>query len=157
MRTTLGEKSWLVLKSLSSEAAFSLSSLGGGGVRPPGLGNVPVEPAGRPCALHGLLACSICSSDLLLLQHPRSARIPREAALPFPDKVIHPRKRELGSGKSGVPVTLSNITGLYLIQIGFSVEGARSRSKGICELKRSPGVFGCSGDQGTASDLWIWY
>lgn len=109
-----GKKSWLIFKYLSYKAALSLSS-GSGSVRPPGLGNVPVEPAGRPRAFHGLLACFIRSSDLLLLQHSRSARIPREASLPFPDKVIHPWKRELGSGTSGVRVPLHSITGLYLM------------------------------------------
>lgn len=94
-------------------------SSGSGGVRPSGLGNVPVEPAGGPRALHGLLACFICSSDLLLLQHPRSACFPGEASLPFPDKVIHPWKRDRGSGKSGVQAAFSNGTGLYLVKVGL--------------------------------------
>lgn len=129
----MGEKSWLIFKYLSSKAALSLSSPGSGGVRPPGLGNVPVEPAGRPRAFHGLLACFIRSSDLLLLQHPRSARIPREASLPFPDKVIHPRKRELGSRMSGVRVPLHSITGFYLIMIALQLWGPYLAVKGYVD------------------------
>lgn len=67
------------------------SSSGSGGIWPSSLGNVPVESTGSPCTVHGFLARLICSSDLLLFQYSRSARITREASFPFPDKVLTKR------------------------------------------------------------------
>lgn len=72
-----------------NKLVLSLPCPGSGGVRSPGIGDVSVEPAGGPRSIHGVLACLICSSNLLLFQHTRSARLKREASLPLSDKVIN--------------------------------------------------------------------
>lgn len=48
-----------------------------------------MEPAGGPCSLHGLLACFVCSSDLLVLQHTGSAGLEGEASLSLLNQVIN--------------------------------------------------------------------
>lgn len=52
---------------------------GGGSLRPVGSGDVSVEPAGPAGSLHVFLASAVCSADLLLLQHQRSAYLKRKA------------------------------------------------------------------------------
>lgn len=60
-----------------------LCSPGGGSLRPAGSGDVSVEPAGPPSSLYVFLASAVCATDLLLLQHQRSAHLKREAPVPL--------------------------------------------------------------------------
>lgn len=67
----------------STSLSFSVSHpSGGGSVRAACIRNVSMEPAGPSRSLHVFLATAVCSADLLILQHQRSAYLKREA--PFP-------------------------------------------------------------------------
>lgn len=60
---------------------------GGGGVWALSPRHVPLESACFACAVHVLLASSVCSADLHLFQHPRPARFQGEIAFPFSHQV----------------------------------------------------------------------